>query len=122
MWWFMLITSLGRCFEHASVMEWKGEPVSMQFFSTITIAREHRKALFQDVQHASGAREATEDWEILADWYHWCASARADGTLDGLHPSTASMSFSLLHPREKAQPQQWLVVCQLLAQIGRAHV
>ena len=42
--------------------------------STITIPREKREALLEDLQQASGYTAATQDWEILSDWYHWCSN------------------------------------------------
>lgn len=86
----------------------------MRFRSTITIAREKREALFGDLQQASGYAAATQDWEILSDWYHWCSSDGPEGALVGIQPESTG-GFHLLAPRERARPCEWLEVCRILA-------
>ena len=42
----------------------------MRVRSTITIPREKREALLEDLQQASGYTAATQDWEILSGAEH----------------------------------------------------
>ncbi len=84
------------------------------FRSTITIPREQREALFRDLQRASGYTAATQDWEILLDWYRWSSVDGRDGALVHLQPER-SYSGSLLSLQGKAQPHKWLEVCKILA-------
>jgi hypothetical protein len=86
----------------------------MRFRSTITIPREHRKALFQDLRQASGYTAATEDWEVLSDWYRWSSNDGKDGALVFIQPGSSG-SCHLLSLVEKARPHEWLEVCKILA-------
>jgi len=87
----------------------------MRFRSTITVPREHREALFQDLRRASGYTAATQDWEILSDWYHWCSNDGEDGALVFIQPGSLGSDLHLLAPRVPARPHDWLEVCRILA-------
>jgi hypothetical protein len=87
----------------------------MRFRSTITIPLEHREALFQDLQRASGYTAATQDWEILSDWSHWCSTDGEGGALVCIQPENSGSDFHLLAPRVPARPHEWLEVCRILA-------
>jgi hypothetical protein len=87
----------------------------MHFRSTITISREKREALLEELQQASGYTAATQDWEILSDWYHWCSSDGKDGALVLLQPENSGSDGTLLAPRVPARPSEWLSVCRILA-------
>jgi len=82
--------------------------------STITIQSSQREALFRDLQRASGYIAATQDWEILSDWYCWSSTDGGEGALVYLQPERSD-SGSLLSPQVKAQPHRWLEVCKILA-------
>ena len=87
----------------------------MQFRSTITVPREKREALLEDLRQASGYTAATQDWEILSDCYHWCSNDGEDGALVYVQPANRSSDFNLLAPRVPARPFEWLEVCRILA-------